>query len=78
MKDPKILLGIDLSVASIDVLEILIEDTSEPDIFDEIAHANIDRHEILEFLFQHPNILFQQRRKLLYEKFHLFLYILHA
>ena len=56
MEDPKILLGIDLSVASSDVLEILIEDSSEPDIFDEIARANKNRHEILELLYQHPNV----------------------
>ena len=56
MEDPKILLGIDLSVASSEVLGILIEDASEPDIFDEIARANKNRHEILELLYQHPNV----------------------
>ena len=56
MEEPKILLGLDLSVASREVIEILIEDASEQDIFDEIARANKDRHEILEFLLQHPGI----------------------
>jgi len=56
MEEPKILLGLDLSVASREVIEILIEDASEQDIFDEIARANKDRHEILEFLLRHPGI----------------------
>ncbi|RPI36662.1 MAG: hypothetical protein EHM54_05145 [Nitrospiraceae bacterium] len=54
MEDPKILVGLDLSVASREVIELLIEEAEEPAIFDEIAHANEGRHEILEFLFHYP------------------------
>ena len=50
MDNPKILIGLDLSVASQSVIEVLIDDPSEPDIFDEIARANLNRHEILELL----------------------------
>jgi len=53
--DPKVLLGLDLSLASREVIEVLIEDASEPDIFDEIAHANQGRHEILELLLHYPD-----------------------
>ena len=55
MEDPKILIGLDLSVASREVIEVLIEDVAEPAVFDEIAHANQGRHEILELLLHHPD-----------------------
>jgi hypothetical protein len=56
MEHPEFLIGLDLSVASKEVIEILIEDASEPDIFDEIARANKNRHEILEFLLHYPDV----------------------
>jgi len=55
MEDSKILIGLDLSVASPEVIEVLLEDASEPALFDEIAHANENRHEILEILLHYPN-----------------------
>jgi hypothetical protein len=55
MTDPKILIGIDLSIASKEVIEVLIDDPSEPGIFDEIAKANVDRTDILELLSAHPD-----------------------
>jgi hypothetical protein len=55
MTDPKILIGIDLSIASKEVIEVLIDDPSEPGIFDEIAKANVDRADILELLSAHPD-----------------------
>lgn len=55
MEDPKILIGLDFSVASREVIELLIEDASEPAIFDEIAQANQSRQEILELLLHYPD-----------------------
>ena len=55
MEDPKILIGLDLSVASREVIEVLIEDVAEISVFDEIAHANQGRPEILELLLHHPD-----------------------
>lgn len=55
MEDPKVLIGLDLSVASREVIEVLIEDVAEPAVFDEIARANQGRPEILELLLQHPD-----------------------
>jgi len=55
MEDPKILIGLDLSIASREVIEVLIEDASEPAIFDEIAQANQNRHEILELLLHYSD-----------------------
>jgi hypothetical protein len=55
MENPEILIGLDLSVASREVIEILIEAASDPDVFDEIARANQSRKDILELLFNHPN-----------------------
>lgn len=55
MENSDHLIGLDLSVASREVIEILIEDASDPDVFDEIAKANQGRQEILELLFHCPN-----------------------
>ncbi len=55
MENPNILISLDLSLASREVIALLIEDASEPAIFDEIAHANQNRHEILELLFNWPD-----------------------
>lgn len=50
------LLGIDLSIASELVIEILIEDTTEPQIFKNILEANRGRPEILKILAQSPYV----------------------
>jgi len=55
MEDPKTLIGLDLSVASREVIEVLIEDAAEPAVFDEIVRTNQGRHEILELLLHHPD-----------------------
>ena len=55
MDNSEILIGLDLSVASREVIEILIEDASGPDVFDEIARANQSRQDILELLFHCPD-----------------------
>jgi len=55
MEDPRILIGLDLSVASREIIEILIEDTSDPSIFQEIVMTNAGRPEILRLLHYHPD-----------------------
>jgi hypothetical protein len=55
MEDSEILIGLDLSVASLEVIELLIEDASGDDVFDEIARANQGRQDILELLFNYPD-----------------------
>lgn len=50
MDDSRILIGLDFSLASREVIEVLIEDNSDPGIYDEIARANVKRPEILELL----------------------------
>lgn len=55
MEETKILLGIDLSIASKELIELLIEDASEPSIFEEIAKTNINRPEILTLLLENPD-----------------------
>lgn len=54
MEQPRAI-GIDLSITSSDVIEILLEDASDNNIFYEIFHANKDRKEILQLLYNHPN-----------------------
>jgi hypothetical protein len=55
MEDSKQPIGLDLSLASQDVIEVLIEDASEPDIFDEIVKANMERPAILRFIAEYPD-----------------------
>ncbi len=56
MEEDRILIGIDLSNASKEVIELLIEDVSEASIFEEIAKANMNRPEILTLLLENPDI----------------------
>lgn len=70
MENSKILIGLDLSIASHEVIEILIEDTSDLDIFDEIAKANQNRHEILELLL-HSSDIPEQVKNYIYGILHL-------
>ncbi len=55
MEESKILIGIDFSVASKDVIEILIDDALDPSLFQEIARTNTNRPEILQLLHSHPD-----------------------
>jgi hypothetical protein len=56
MEEDRILIGIDFSNASKEVIELLIEDASETSIFEEIAKANMSRPEILTLLLENPDI----------------------
>lgn len=55
MEEEKILIGIDLSSASREVIELLIEDATDQSIFEEIAKANANRLEILQLLHEYPD-----------------------
>lgn len=55
MDEPKILIGLDYSVASREVIEILIEAADDIEIFHEIARTNTNRPEILQLLYEHPD-----------------------
>lgn len=55
MEEQKLMIGLDLSIASQEVIEVLIEDASEPSIFDEIAKSNMNRPDILKILIEHPD-----------------------
>jgi len=55
MEETRILIGLDFSVASKDVIEILIDDASDPALFQEIARTNASRTEILQLLHTHPD-----------------------
>lgn len=52
MQEDRMLLGLDLATASAEVIEVLLEDSTEPDVFDEVAHANTSRPEILKLLLE--------------------------
>lgn len=55
MEDTPKLIALDYSSASQDILEILLGDASEPDIFDEVAKANLHRPEILRLILENPD-----------------------
>jgi hypothetical protein len=55
MEDVMKLLPLDHSAASREMIELLIEDPSETEIYEEIARANTHRPEILMLLFEHEN-----------------------
>jgi hypothetical protein len=55
MEDDKKLIGIDLSTASKDVIELLIEETTDYTIFEEIISVNKNRLDIMKFLLEHPD-----------------------
>lgn len=55
MEEQKILIGLDYGMASPEVLEVLIEDPTDPGIFQEIAQANTGRPEILRLILGHHN-----------------------
>ncbi len=54
MEDTTKLLALDYSAVSHGVIETLIDDPSEPEIFGEIARANSQRPQILRLLHEHP------------------------
>lgn len=50
----KKLIGLDLSVASEEVIRILLDDPADTAIFSELMDANTQRPEILRLLYEHP------------------------
>ena len=53
--EDKILISIDLSIASQLLIELLLEDAIDPSVFGEIAKANMNRPEILQMLLENPD-----------------------
>ena len=50
-----LLLGVDLSTASPVLIELIIEDAADPEVYAEIASSNAHRPEILTLLIEHPD-----------------------
>lgn len=55
MEDTQNLIALDYSSASQEIIEILLGDASEPNIFDEVAKANLHRPEILKLILENPD-----------------------
>ncbi|MDA8431574.1 MAG: hypothetical protein M0Z60_01270 [Nitrospiraceae bacterium] len=55
MEETPKLIGLDYATASQDIIEILLEDTSEPAVFEEVARANLHRPEILRLILEYPD-----------------------
>lgn len=55
MNEEKILIDIDLSIASKDLIELLIEEATDPTIYKQIIEANAKRPEILRILLDNPS-----------------------
>lgn len=70
MEERELMIGLDLSLASPEVIGILIEDVSDPGIFGEIAKENTNRPEILRLLLMSP-LVPEEVRTLIGETLHL-------
>ncbi len=68
--EEQILIGLDYSIASQELIDVLIEEASDPSIFYEIAKANINRPEILKLLFENPDTP-EETRKFISDTLHL-------
>ncbi|MDA8433754.1 MAG: hypothetical protein M0Z60_12455 [Nitrospiraceae bacterium] len=55
MDDMPKLIGLDYATASLEIIEILLEDTSESAVFEEVAAANLHRPEILRLILENPD-----------------------
>lgn len=55
MEETKFLLELDLSIASRDLIEVLIEEATDPSVFEEIVRTNMNRPEILRLLYESPD-----------------------
>lgn len=62
MEDPQKPIVLDYAGASQEILEILLGDTSEPGIFEEVAKANLHRPEILRLVLENPDTPEEVRR----------------
>ena len=47
-------IGVDLSIASKEMIEALISESGEPSLFEEVLKANTRRHDILRLLAESP------------------------
>jgi hypothetical protein len=56
MEEDRILIGLDLSAASPLAIELLLEDASDPSLYEEIAKANMQRPEILQLILNSPDV----------------------
>jgi hypothetical protein len=54
MEETPKLIGLDYATASPEIIGILLEDTSEPGVFEEVAKANLHRPEILRLILESP------------------------
>lgn len=55
MTEDRFLIGFELSAASKETIELLLEDPFDPSIFEEVAKANLNRPEILALLLENPD-----------------------
>lgn len=58
------LIGLDLSQASPEVIEILLEFSQEPEVFREILEANRDRADVLRLMLSHEAVPFEIKEEI--------------
>ena len=62
--EDRLLLTVDLSVASELLIELLTEDAIDPSVFEEIARTNMNRPGILQILLEHANTPDELRQRI--------------
>ena len=55
MSEERIMIGLDLAIASKEVLEILCDEAADPSIFNDICTANTARNDVLKMLYDHAD-----------------------
>ena len=63
MEEDRILIGLDLSLASPLAIELLLEDASDSSLYEEIVKANMQRPEILQLVLNSPDVPDETRQQ---------------
>ena len=61
--DDVAMIGLDLKATSVETLELFVEESSDPELFQEILDQNRDREEVLKLLYRHPNTPLEIKRE---------------
>lgn len=53
--DEKQQIGLDLSGSDIETIEVFVNESDDPNIFEDVLRKNDDREEVIQLLYKHPN-----------------------
>ena len=47
-------IGLDYKTTDLETIEVFVDETSDPEVFEDILRANDDREEVIKLLYKHP------------------------